>query len=328
MCNSRKRPGFTLLELLVVIAIIAILIGLLLPAVQKVREAAARIQCANNLKQLGLAAQNCNDTVGSLPPALGWFPGSAPASNAGWGGVFFHLLPYLEQDNLYKSAVAAGPNPVGDNPGPNQPYYSGASGVGTPSFVGARSLKGFICPSDPSVPSGTYTDVIYNYQWAPGSYAGNCVVFAQLPNPVQPDTVTSWQGGSSIPTSFSDGTSNTILFAERYAVCVSNPLSLQRANLWDGWLYPAQLNGGIGHDYLPYFAVPTANGSPIGPQSIFQVQPTQGSCDPSRASSAHTGGMNVGLADGSVRFLSAGMSGTTWWAAVTPAGGEVLGSDW
>ena len=295
------------------------------------REAAARIQCANNLKQIGLAAHNCNDSVGYLPPAQGWFPGVGPAPGAGWGGVFFHLLPYVEQNNLYQSAVATGPNPMGENPGPNQPYCSGTAGVGTPAFVGARSLKGFICPSDPTVPGGTYTDVINNppYQWAPSSYAGNLLVFGVIPYPIQQSNpVTSWQGASSISTSFPDGTSQTILFAERYAVCVSNPLGLQRANLWDGWLYPAYLNGGIGHDYLPYFAIPTTNGSPIGPASIFQVQPRQGNCDPSRASSAHTGGMNVGLADGSVRFLSTGISPTTWWSAVTPNGGEVLGPDW
>jgi prepilin-type N-terminal cleavage/methylation domain-containing protein len=320
------RRAFTLIELLVVIAIIAVLIGLLLPAVQMVREAANRDQCSNNLHQLGIAAQNCNDTGRCLPPALGWFPGAAPSGGAGWGSVFFHLLPYLEQGNLYQSAVTAGATPLG--PGPNQPYYSGAAGVGTPSFVGATSLKVFLCPSDPNISSATYTDVLYGYQWAPGSYAGNLLVFAVLPNPVQFNTVWSWQGTSSIPASFQDGTSNTVLFAERCAVCVSNALGLQRANLWDGWLKPAQLYGGVGHDYLPYFAIPTVNGSPIGPQSLFQVRPTFGNCDPSHASTAHASGMQVVLADGSVRTLASGMSGTTWWAAVTPSGGEVLGNDW
>jgi prepilin-type processing-associated H-X9-DG protein len=240
-------------------------------------------------------------------------------------------MPYgvtTEQGNLYKSAATTGANPMGESPGPNQPYYSSAAGVGTPSFVGAANLKVYNCPSDPTLPGEPYTDVLFGYQWATGSYAGNMLVFAVLPNPVQFNTVLSWQGGARIPASFRDGTSNTILFAERYAVCVSDSLGKQRANLWDFWLPPPYLNGGVGHAYLPYFAIPTSDGNPLGPASLFQVQPQQGDCDPSRASTAHPGGMQVLLADGSVRTLSAGMSGTTWWAAVTPAGREVLGSDW
>jgi prepilin-type N-terminal cleavage/methylation domain-containing protein len=327
---NRARGAFTLIELLVVIAIIAVLIGLLVPAVQKVREAAARVQCANNMRQLGLAAHNCHDTMNKLPPAQGWFPGARPAGGAGWGGAFFHLLPYIEQDNLYKSALVTGANPMGENPGPGQPYSSAASGVGTPSFVGAsRNIKIYTCPSDPTVPGGPYTDQIFNRQWATTSYAGNFLIFGVVPNPVQFNTVWSYQSASSIPASFPDGTSNTILFAERYAVCesVTNPLPGQ-ANLWDWWLPPGYLFGGTGHHYFPYFALPTDNGSPLGPQSLFQVRPARGNCDASRASTGHTGGMQVTLADASVRTLSTGMSGTTWWAAVTPAGGEVLGSDW
>src|SRR5262245_48752224 len=104
----RKRRAFTLIELLVVIAIIAILIGLLLPAVQKVREAANRIQSANNLHQIGLAMHGYNDTHNALPPTSGWSTklpaGSRYVAGGAMGSAFFHILPFIEQDNLYNKS--------------------------------------------------------------------------------------------------------------------------------------------------------------------------------------------------------------------------------
>jgi prepilin-type N-terminal cleavage/methylation domain-containing protein len=321
IARERSR-GFTLIELLVVIAIIAVLIGLLVPAVQKVREAAARIQCGNRMHQLGIAAHNCNNDTGHLPPALGWFPYSMPTAGSGWGSPFFHLLPYLEQDTFYKTAATMGPNPFGEAPASNLSYYSQALGVGTPAFIGAHQFKDYTCPSDPSVPAGPYTDVLFNLQWATSSYAGNFLVFGQVDTNFN---VLSYQGSSQIPASFADGTSNTVLFGERYSVCVSNALALPRACLWSWWEVPGVVPG---HDYYPFFGLATSNGDNLGPGSIFQVQPTAGACDSSRASTPHTAGMQVVLADASVRLLSRAMSGTTWWAACTPAANDLLGPDW
>jgi prepilin-type N-terminal cleavage/methylation domain-containing protein len=314
-----RRRGFTLIELLVALAIIGVLIGLLLPAVQKVREAAARIQCSNKLRQLGLAAHNCSSLTGGLPPAQGWFPASRPSARNGWGTPFLHLMPYLEQDALYQTSLTTGPNPLGETPGPGQPYFSGAAGVDTPDFFGARTIPTFLCPADPSVPNGPYTDVLFGRQWGTSSYAANFLVFGQTDGSYQP---VSYQGACRIPASIPDGTSNTILFAERYAVCVLDSIALRRACLWDWFEPPGTIPG---HDYYPYICFATSDGDNIGPRSIFQVRPAPGACDASRASSPHTGVMVVALADGSVRALSSGTSGTTWWAACTPAGGAGVG---
>jgi prepilin-type N-terminal cleavage/methylation domain-containing protein len=154
---SLRHPGFTLIELLVVLAIIAVLIGLLLPAVQKVREAAARSHCTNNLKQIGLACHNANDTNGAMPPGIGWYPGSYPGSRA-YGVFYFHLLPFVEQDNLYKSSFAGG-------------FFSPRQ-----NQVFAAPIKTFVCPADPSVGNnGTVTDN-QNVTWGAGCYAANMQV--------------------------------------------------------------------------------------------------------------------------------------------------------
>src|SRR4026208_436221 len=99
----RSRPAFTLIELLVSIAIVAVLIGLLLPAVQKIRESAARIKCGNHLRQIALASPHAHDNQGTLPPGIGRFPAGAPS----YGTIFYYLLPYLEHNNLYERSYSS-----------------------------------------------------------------------------------------------------------------------------------------------------------------------------------------------------------------------------
>lgn len=319
---TTPRRGFTLVELLVVIAIIAILIGLLLPAVQKVREAAARITCANNLRQMGLASHNYHDSQGHLPPVVGYYP---PASGS-FGTCLFHLLPHLEQGALYENAWGLMPFPAPD--GPTLAYYPGNNGVYS------HRVRAFLCPSDPSVgPDGVVT--INGASFGASSYAANALLLSEKPGPGP-------QGKARIPTDIADGASNTILFVEKYALCTNTTMTPVFKNGGCAWAYGAApafpwlqppmtpaLPG-----FGPAFAVRAfATGGAldaVGEGSRFQVRPTpfHGNCDPTRASTPHAGGMPVCLADGSVRTLSPSLSGKTWWAAVTPSDGEVFGSDW
>jgi prepilin-type N-terminal cleavage/methylation domain-containing protein len=305
-----QRRGFTLLELLVVISIIALLIGFLLPAVQNAREAARRLKCANNLHQLGLAAHRFHDDHRHLPPGIGY----TPLANGGvWGGNFFHLLPYIEQNNRYCDALG----PVA--------LSAGTVNIHCPinNTVYSRLVGTFICPSDPNVgSSGVVT--VNGISWGAGCYAANGQVFAPIRHNPQ---------GKVLLADITDGTSNTILYAEKYARCTSTSMGLDGGSFW-GYCasgvfdLPPPMNQPF-KPYHPGFAIVGYFGNPQGPvASRFQVQPREGHCDPTRAATAHAGGMQVGLVDGSVRTLAPTMSGQTWWAAITPRGGELLGPDW
>jgi hypothetical protein len=280
-----------------VIAIIAILIGLLLPAVQKVREAAARMSCSNNLKQLGLGTINCADTNGGkIPPGIGLYPSTTPAAGNGNGGNFFHILPFIEQDNVYKASLLPGdPSvPTGDDRNGYLNTYS--LWTSAPQNAVLKTLQ---CPSD-------YTLATNSGGRGRTSYGANGNIFRH-----------NYQWGgiglSQFPASIRDGTSNTIMYTEKLSLCASGDY---RDNFWPDW--------------GPILASPDHGGMATGPASIpqFSVSGTPANCSGGRASSTHSSGILVGLFDGSVRNVSQGVDPNTWWFALTPAGGETLGSNW
>jgi Protein of unknown function (DUF1559) len=279
-----------------------------------VREAAARIQCGNNLKQLGLANHNCHDTNGMLPPLVGRFPTQAAGAQA--QTLQFWLLPYIEQDNLFKSAA------------------TGAATLYDPANFPAGNeactalVKTYICPADPSISASGTTMIGQPTGATPSgriptatSYAANGLVYGANfdPNTGLPK---SGEGYARIPATFQDGTSNTILFAEKYGYCAVGNAN-NTGSLWYRNNYTST--------WGPYFNVRMMSGTgPFANNIAFQVKPLPiaTNCEYRLPSTPHTGGIMVLLGDGSIRSVSSSVSQTTWYAACTPSGGETLGADW
>ena len=303
MRNRQRIHAFTLVELLVVIAIIAILIGLLLPAVQKVRDAAARIQCTNNLKQIGLATLNVHDAIGTLPPAIGHYPPSDTSWQTAPPTVW--ILPYIEEGNLFNQIKAQG----GVNPGnPGAIDFNGNS-----PYVPAT----YLCPADatlsqaPGVSGSTRTSF--------GSYAVNGQVFGTVTttvvNGVPNCSNFSWTGYKRIPADFPDGVSNTIFWSEKLALCTA---SGNGGNRW-----AARGEG----SWMPTIGDTegTAHLSPNIKPQLSVVNPAN--CDWFQPSTSHNV-LIVGMGDGSVRGVGSGVSALTFNIAMVPNDGLVLGADW
>jgi prepilin-type N-terminal cleavage/methylation domain-containing protein len=333
----KSRRGFTLIELLVVIAIIGVLIGLLLPAVQKVREAAARTQCANNYKQLGLAAHNFENTYNRLPGA--WTDDRSPYPNRDDATIWFFLLPFIEQTNLYNQGTSANPNVANNGFRDESPWYT----------VATTQVKTYVCPSDGTADSDTRTYNLYplfgpdgaktNWgNYATSNYAANVMVFDP-------------SGPRPLVAAMPDGTSNTVMYAHRHKWCDATvpwggggtntdwALTPRQAyNEWNTGVFGMgayiQINCGGTAPCRPTRPGPNYNGVVAANMDIslgslpFQIAPAPGYCNPQVTSSPHSGVMPVGLGDGSVRMVSAGVSVTTWRNASIPNDGNVLGSDW
>jgi prepilin-type N-terminal cleavage/methylation domain-containing protein/prepilin-type processing-associated H-X9-DG protein len=317
--RTTRRHGFTLIELLVVIAMIAILIGLLLPAVQKVREAASRVKCANNLKQLGLACHNYHDAHRTFPPgAVGPLTPAFPQyANLKHHGLGAYLLPYVEQVALVSQ------------------YQWGASWYEPPNQTAVNvQLKVWQCPSaranrisDGSLPTvAPPPGETFDGTAACADYAGMGTIDSGLarsgridPPGGPKDERGHYEGAFTINATrclldFPDGTSHTILIAE----CAGRPEPWQgRRQVANTWL-----SGG------PWASRNLLWGRGATPDGTAFFGECAVNCTNNReVYSFHTGGANVVFADGSVRFLKANISIRVFAALVTRAGGEVVASD-
>jgi prepilin-type N-terminal cleavage/methylation domain-containing protein len=345
MSTVRSRRGFTLIELLVVIAIIGVLIALLVPAVQKVRESAARMQCSNNLKQIALACHTYEGVYKYVPP--GWTHDVSPFPRRQSDSMWFHLLPYIEQQPLFTQGTPA--NPVVNSDG-----YVLKTAV---AEVAPMVVPVYLCPADashglhvtgPINPNDhgygpVFTPQGVSLSYSTGSYVGNVMVLDP-------------SGPKSVANAMPDGSSNTAMIGHRLEKCdprivwgvtfdVYNFVFAEPRN-WSPYRSMAMIgmptyfavNGNVTPN--PPGGVPGSNVTQRNSRGVrnqnqdftqgglpFQIMPRAGFCQPFSMVTPHDV-MVVALGDGSVRTVSSGISAATWKNAWTPFDGNPLGPDW
>jgi prepilin-type N-terminal cleavage/methylation domain-containing protein/prepilin-type processing-associated H-X9-DG protein len=303
MATLRHRAGFTLIELLVVIAIIAVLIGLLVPAVQMARESGARAQCLNNLKQIGLALHNYHDAYRAFPP--GYVSGHDAEGNdtgPGWGWAA-HLLPYLEQRGLANSIRFDQPIEAPANSGPR-----------------VMSLSAYLCPSDSAPPNWTAVrrDSTGNPLGAICSVASaNYVGVFGISEPGVDGEGIFFRNSKISIKDITDGTSTTLMVGER-------SFRLAEAT-WVGAVSGAEITPGPGSPAPP--GVWNSSGTILGHTFEGAGGPGAPGTEVNGFSSAHPGGAHFLFADGHVGFLLESLDHRVYMALSTRAGGEAVGED-
>jgi prepilin-type N-terminal cleavage/methylation domain-containing protein len=329
--KRRIRKGFTLIELLVVIAIIAILIGLLLPAVQKVREAAARAKCSNNLKQLGLAMHNFHSSYDRFPQPRGTLAEPGPAGFTQYRGWLCHILPYIEQDNIYRN--------MNMQTNGSMPFVTWAAPYGA---MMTKVIPTFICPSDPrgalsrepppnvppeSLTRGAWTDycgVIGGGVITPGYTVNNQI---NSGGTLHSNGIFDTGSKGLRVTDIIDGSSNTVMIGERPP---SSDLFWGWWSVSDGdcllsvnqeWSFFSTTGLNTGESGTPSPPCP-------GPVGVYGPGNPNWSCHWHHFYSMHSGGANWGLGDGAVRFIPY-TAAPRLSAIATATMGEVVDtSDW